>query len=280
MRILITNDDGIRAAGLAVLARAAQHLGTVKIVAPDRERSACSHGMTLRDPLRVKPIDWDAITQAAPEAYGMETPSGSIEAYEVNGLPVDCVNVGLTVAWPDGCDLVLSGINHGPNLGFDVTYSGTVGGAMEGAINGVRSIAVSMAVFVDGAPLHFRTAARWLEERLETIATAPWEPLTFLNVNIPAIAYEELRGERVAVMGRRVYEDRLEERSDPWGRPYFWQGGVVAMSAADQPGTDVHAVSEGFVSLTPISLDWTAYALSDALERSMAAAPRHPTPNG
>lgn len=270
MRILITNDDGIRAAGLAVLVRAARRLGEVKVVAPDRERSACSHGMTLRDPLRVKPVNWDAIAQSAPEAYGAELPPGSVEAYEVNGLPVDCVNVGLTVAWPDGCDLVLSGINHGPNLGFDVTYSGTVGGAMEGAINGVRSIAISLAVFVDGAPLHLGTAARWLDDRFEAIATAPWAPLTFLNVNIPAIAYEQIRGERVVAMGRRVYEDRLEERSDPWGRPYYWQGGVVAMSAADQPGTDVQAVSEGFVSLTPISLDWTAYALSEEIERALA----------
>ena len=127
MRILITNDDGIHAAGLKALVEVAQEHGEVKVFAPDRERSACSHAMTLRDPLRVKEVNWPGVS-----------------AFEVNGLPVDCVNVGLTVGWPDGCDLVLSGINNGPNLGFDVTYSGTVAGAMEGCINGIRSISVSM----------------------------------------------------------------------------------------------------------------------------------------
>src|SRR5258708_15890611 len=113
MRILITNDDGIRAPGLVSLVNVASRFGEVKIVAPDHERSGCGHSITMHDPLRVKPVAWEGH-----------------EAYEVNGVPVDCVNVGLTIAWPDGCDLVLSGFNSGPNLGFDVTSSGTVRGAM------------------------------------------------------------------------------------------------------------------------------------------------------
>jgi 5'-nucleotidase len=244
MRILITNDDGIHGHGLKVLAEAAKLLGEVKIVAPDRERSACGHAMTLRDPLRVTSVPFDGL-----------------EAYTVNGVPVDCVNVGLTVAWPDGCDLVLSGVNHGPNLGFDITYSGTVAGAMEGAINGIRSISVSLATFVVEAPPHWETASQWLGENLGKLAGLPEQELCFLNVNIPSIAPNEVRGTKFAEMGRRVYKDRVERRDDPWGRPYYWQGGAVVMKA-NQPGTDVMAVSEGFVSVTPLSLNWTQHKLA------------------
>lgn len=252
MRILVTNDDGVKAPGLVELVRVARQHGTVKIVAPDHERSGCSHSITMHDPLRVKQVDWD-----------------NLEAYEVNGVPVDCVNVGLTVAWPDGCDLVLSGINNGPNLGFDVTYSGTVGGAMEGAINGIRSIAVSMAGFVSEAPLHYEAGARWLGENWDLLVSAPNKPLTFLNVNVPAIAFPEIQGYKIAAMGKRVYEDRVELRHDPWNRPYYWQGGVVVMDQ-DQPGTDVEAVIQGFVAITPVSLDWTDYAFAEDLQKHAA----------
>lgn len=251
MRILITNDDGIRAPGLAALISVAQEFGEVKVAAPDKERSGCGHAMTLHDPLRAKPFS------------GL-----GVEAYEVSGVPVDCVNVGLTLAYPDGCDLVLSGFNAGPNLGFDVTYSGTVAGAMEGAINGIRSIALSMASFVSGAPAHYETGMEWLRSRWNFLVEAPIEPLSFLNVNIPAIAFAELLGERVASMGKRVYEDRVEVRHDPWSRPYYWQGGVVVMDP-DQPGTDVQAVNEGFVSITPITLDWTHATLAASLDLAL-----------
>lgn len=250
MKILITNDDGIHARGLYELAQVARNFGEVTIVAPDHERSCCGHAMTLRDPLRVTEVDYHGL-----------------KAYSVNGVPVDCVNVGLTVAYPDGCDLILSGINNGPNLGFDITYSGTVAGAMEGAINGIRSIAISLAVFVAEAPPHWATASRWLGENLQSLVDAPWEELSFLNVNVPSITHEELRGARVAEMGRRVYKDRVEKRNDPWGRPYYWQGGMALMSA-DQPNTDVHAVNEGFVSITPLTLNWTHKALAEQVAHS------------
>lgn len=254
MRILVTNDDGMLAPGMKALVDVAREFGEVKIVAPDRERSACGHSMTMRDPLRARDVDYDGL-----------------HALEVTGVPVDCVNVGLTVSWPEGCDLVLSGINNGPNLGFDVTYSGTVAGAMEGTINGIRSMAISMACFVTGAPLHYETGARWLREHWKMLVDAPAAPLTFLNINVPAIAFEELRGHRVAGMGQRVYQDRVEYREDPWGRPYYWQGGVVVMSPGDQPGTDVEAVSEGFVSITPVTLDWTNHAHARALDAHFRA---------
>ncbi|MHB8636298.1 MAG: 5'/3'-nucleotidase SurE [Fimbriimonadaceae bacterium] len=239
MRILVTNDDGIHAPGLRLLAELAADFGRVKVVAPDRERSACGHSMTMRDPLRVKAVQW-----------------GDIEAYEVNGVPVDCVNVGLTMAWPEGCDLILSGLNPGPNLGYDVTYSGTVAAAMEGAINGIRSLSISMAIFVNGAPPHFETGVAWIRDRWPQLMGVALPPETFLNINVPAIPGEQLRGERVVPMGGRIYEDRVEERDDPWGRPYFWQGGVAVLDKV-QPHTDLEAVSEGFVAVTPLQLNWT-----------------------
>lgn len=250
MRILVTNDDGLSADGILALAEVASEFGTVKVVAPDRERSACGHAMTMRDPLRVVRRDL-----------------GTIKAYSVNGLPVDCVNVGLTVAWPDGCDLVLSGFNNGPNLGFDTTYSGTVAGAMEGAVNGVRSIALSMCVFADGAPFHDETGAQWLRENWAWLTTVSLPELVFLNVNVPAIAHAELCGHRFVKCGKRIYEDRVERRDDPWGRPYYWQGGSVVMRP-DEPDTDVWAVTNGYVSVTPLTLDWTDHGALSGLRQA------------
>lgn len=247
MRILITNDDGIRAPGLRALVEVARKRGEVKIVAPDYERSACGHAMTLRDPLRVKELDYDGL-----------------EAYEVDGVPVDCVNVGLTIGFPEGCDLVLSGFNNGPNLGFDITYSGTVAGAMEGCINGIRSISLSMAIFVSGAPLHFESGTQWLDENWDMLMALPSEEGVFYNVNVPAIAYPEIMGHTFARMGQRVYQDRVIKREDPWGRPYYWQGGSVVMNEKS-PGTDVQAVKNGYVAITPIRLDWTHDVLLEKL---------------
>lgn len=252
MRILVTNDDGVRAEGLRCLVDVARKFGDVKVVAPDHERSACGHAMTLRDPLRVWRVPWE-----------------DVEAYEVDGLPVDCVNVGLTVAWPDGCDLLLSGFNNGPNLGFDVTYSGTVAGAMEGAINDIPSFALSMAIFVSGSPFHYETGSRWLEENWAMLLELPQDRHMLWNVNVPAIAYPEVQGHRFARMGRRIYVDRVIERKDPWGRPYYWQGGNTVMNE-DQPGTDVQAIRDGFVSLTPIRVDWTDDRLLAEAERRAA----------
>lgn len=250
MRILATNDDGAHAPGFEALIRAVKHLGEVKIAAPDRERSACGHSMTMRDPLR---------------AYEVEVEG--CQGVKVNGVPVDCVNVGLTILWPDGCDLIVSGVNNGPNLGFDVTYSGTVAGALEGAINGIRSISFSMAVFADGAPYHFETGEQWIRENADWLTRLDLPDRTFLNVNVPAIAYPEVQGHKFVRMGGRVYQDRVERRDDPWGRPYYWQGGVVVMRP-DSVDTDVWAVSNGYVSVTPIRVDWTCDATLASLRES------------
>ena len=209
--------------------------------------------MTLRDPLRAEQVNFQGL-----------------EAYQVNGLPVDCVNIGLTVAYPDGCDLILSGINHGPNLGFDITYSGTVGGAMEGAINGIRSISLSMFTVAYEAPLRLETAEAWIADNLVQYLELSLPPRTFLNINIPAIDIQEIRGNKIARMGGRVYQDRVEKREDPWGRTYYWQGGVVILKP-DEPGSDVEAVSQGFVSITPVSLDWTSDAGLQTLQAMQTA---------
>lgn len=249
MKILVTNDDGIRADGLGALVEVARSLGEVKVFAPDHERSACGHGMTLRDPLRLRPAKWDGI-----------------EAYEVTGLPVDCVNLGLAVGFADGCDLILSGINHGPNLGIDVTYSGTVAAAIEGAICGIRSIAFSMALFVDGAPLHMDTGRQWIQAHLTELLAMRLPVSSFLNINIPAIAFAEVEGHRYTALGRRVYAERIEHRTDPWGRDYYWQGGVVAMDE-EQPDTDVDAIRRGYVTITPVTTDWTDVSVLSSLAK-------------
>lgn len=254
MHILVTNDDGIQTVGLQTAARIAARHGRIVCIAPDRERSACGHGMTLQDPLRCRKV-------------AME---GGYEAYEVNGLPVDCVNLALTEFFPNGCDLVISGVNNGPNLGWDITYSGTVAGALEGAINGIRSVAISVASYVEDAPLHYESAEAWLSEHFEWLLQAPMAQHTILNVNVPSIAPTEIRGTKITTMGMRVYEDRVEKRSDPWGSEYFWQGGVVVADST-QVGTDVWAVNEGFVSVTPIRLDWTAHSQLDRLRQSLTA---------
>ncbi len=251
MRILITNDDGIAGAGLRALVGVVKGMGEVKVFAPDRERSACAHGMTMREPLR------------AVEAEGL-----GVEAWAVSGLPADCAMLGRELGFPGGLDLLLSGINAGPNLGFDTTYSGTVAGAMEGAAYGVPSIALSLATFVQGQPLPWEECASWLGEHLprlvEAAGTLP--DRTFLNVNVPAIGAQEIRGVRTARLAGRIYEERVLRRDDPWGRAYWWLGGTVPMDR-DQPGTDVEAIRAGFVSVTPCSLDWTAHGEIAGLAR-------------
>jgi 5'-nucleotidase len=252
VNILLTNDDGVRAPGLEALAKVAGALGRVIICAPDREKSACGRGMTLRDPLRV----WRASVP------------GDYEAYEVNGLPVDCVNLALTEFFKDGCDLVLCGINNGPNVGWDVTYSGTVGGAFEGAVNGIPSIAISVAKYVEMGPGHYGVAANWMREWLPKMLDLPFPLQGILNINVPNIDEAELRGTRVTTLGTRIYEDRVEKRSDPWGRDYYWQGGVVVMDSS-QKGTDVQAVNDGFVSITPLRLDWTDHGGLDRVRHGL-----------
>ena len=240
-RILISNDDGIHAPGIKALAESLSALGEVSIMAPLTEQSATSHSLTLYRPLRVK--------EMGPRTYAVE------------GTPTDCVLLAVREFLPQRPDLVVSGVNQGPNMGEDVIYSGTVAAAMEGAILGVPSIAVSLASWevFDFAPA--AAIARAAAEAM--LAAGP--PARFLvNMNIPPLPLEEIRGVRVTRLGTRVYNDAIVKKTDPSGRAYYWIGGA---KPSWEPGedTDFAAVEAGYVSLTPLLLDITAAAGFDFL---------------
>ena len=226
--VVLTNDDGVHAPGLAALERALAELGDVYVLAPEREQSACGHALTLHRPLR-------------PHRLGERR-------FAVNGTPSDCVNLAVMGFLPAPPVLVVSGVNHGSNLGDDVTYSGTVAAAMEGTLLGVPSIAVSL---VDGGDLD--VAARVARLIAMRVLVGGLPAKTLLNVNVPA---QPPRGIRLTRLGHRVYLGKVVEQADPRGRSHYWiGGGEPKWEALD--GTDMSAVHEGYVSLTPLHLDLT-----------------------
>ena len=242
MRLLVTNDDGIFAHGLDCLVAAAERLGDVTVVAPDREQSATSHSLTLHHPLR-------------PVTRGERR-------WQVDGTPTDCVMLAVEALMPERPDWVLSGINHGQNMGEDVLYSGTVAAAMEGLALGVPSIAVSFA----GGDL--RTDVGRLREQVPTltrvlrhITTLPSFPAdTLLNVNLPPRGDQEARGVRLTRLGRRVYSQSVTPMQDPWGRQIYWIGGGD-MTWSGEADSDFRAIEEGYVSVTPLHLDLTHFTV-------------------
>jgi 5'-nucleotidase len=238
MLILCTNDDGYLATGLAVLAEAARPLGEVHIVAPDREQSATSHSLTMHFPLRAKRIEE--------------------RIHTVDGTPTDCVALGVGALLERKPDIVLSGINHGQNMGEDVLYSGTVAGAMEATILGIPAIAISYA---GGEPEEIREFAPLVRTILRQIVSRSDFPAeTLLSINLPPVPAAEVKGIRVTRLARRVYTDSLTRAVDPSGKEYFWiGGGATRWNAPD--GTDFQAVQDGFVSVTPLHLDLTNYGL-------------------
>jgi 5'-nucleotidase len=244
MLILCTNDDGYFATGLKVLAEAAAAHGDVQIVAPDREQSACSHSLTMHFPLRAK--RHDERTQY------------------VDGTPTDCVALAVGALLDRRPDVVLSGVNHGPNMGEDVLYSGTVAGAMEATILGIPAVAFSYTGRDPEAIAAFQPLLAELIPKL--IARSDFPAETLLNVNIPPLEPNEVRGVQVTRLGRRVYSDSLTRAADPNGREYFWIGGGGIEWAAED-GTDFHAVDQGYISVTPLHLDLTNYKLLRDLER-------------
>ena len=250
--LLVTNDDGIHAAGLAALAGALDDLGEVHVLAPEREQSACGHALTLHRPLSV-------------HRWGERR-------HSVNGTPSDCVNLGVLGFLPERPVLVVSGVNHGSNLGDDVTYSGTVSAAMEGTLLGVPSIAVSL---VEGDD--FEHAARIARHVAMRVLVNGLPPMTLLNVNVPAGVP---KGVRLTRLGHRVYSGKIVEQADPRGRSHYWIGaGPPAWEALD--GTDMGAVHEGYAAVTPLHLDLTHHrALAQmtewepALNAALRARPR------
>ena len=241
MRILVTNDDGYRSDGIHALARALHALGDVTIVAPVEEASAIGHALTLRHPLRLEAV--------------------ADRVFAVDGTPTDCVNVAISQVFKGALpDLIVSGINKGWNLGDDITYSGTVAGALEGALLGIPSLAVSLRA-TRGA-YDFSHAARAAAALAAAILRSPLPPRTFLNVNVPK---GQPRGHRVTVQAKRNHVTSVAERADPKGRPYYWiEEGQNEWEPHDR--SDYTAVRDGYVSVTPLHPDLTAYAALKAVE--------------
>lgn len=243
MHILVTNDDGVTASGLLALAQDMRQVGQVTVLAPDRNWSASGHVKTLERPLRVRDV---ILADGTP-------------ALATDGAPSDCVALAVLGLLPSKIDLVVSGINPYANLGHDVTYSGTVTAAMEAAIWGLPGIAVSLnSTENDRGPLDYGPAARVARRVVAEVIARQLPKATLLNVNVPYLPDEHLKGIRITRQGLRVYHDLLVTREDPRGRPYYWIGGD-APTGVPENGTDFGALSEGFVSITPLHLDLTAY---------------------
>lgn len=231
--VLITNDDGILSSHLAALADLLAADAEVLVVAPERQRSAASHAITLHKPLRLTPV--------------------SPGRYALSGTPVDCVYLGVLKLASRKPDLVVSGVNDGYNLGSDVFYSGTVAGAVEGGLRGSVGVALSMAP----RPTHPEAAIASCAAVARAVLAARLPPGTVINVNAPGTGAGRYRWTR---LGRRNYEDDVAERLDPRGRPYYWVGGG-ATGHDDIPGSDCVAIDEGLVSVTPLHLDLTSHAM-------------------
>ncbi len=243
MHILVTNDDGITAPGLLALAQQMMALGTVSVLAPDHNWSASGHVKTMHRPLRVKET---TLQDGSP-------------AWASDGAPSDCVALALLGYFPEKIDLVVSGINPNANIGHDVTYSGTVTAAMEAAIGGVKGMAFSLhAPEYAQDKLDYSSAAK-LARRVATVYMKMAAiPGLCLNVNIPYLAEDKIKGILVTRQGLRVYRDRLDRRLDPRGRPYYWIGGEAPTGVPDE-GTDFGALEDGYVSVTPLHLDLTDF---------------------
>ena len=246
MNVLITNDDGIHAEGLFALKTAFDKVAKVHIVAPDRPRSACGHSITLHKPLRADKV---------------KLRDGSI-AYASNGTPSDCISLGLLGVVKDKVDLVVSGINRGPNLGWDLTYSGTVSAAMEGAISGVQSFAISVATYE--TDVNYSAAAHLAVRIAQILHEHKLPESTLLNINVPPVE-SDIKGIRVTRAGKRRYMGSLEKRSDPTGRDYYWLGGDQPVDSLDE-GTDVKAIADDYISITPVHLDLTDYSILESIQ--------------
>jgi 5'-nucleotidase len=243
MNILVTNDDGILAPGVALLADVCREVATVTVVAPDREQSGTSHSLTLHRPLRPA-----------------RRPDG---AWQVDGTPTDCVMLAVQALIPERPDFVFSGVNHGPNMGEDVLYSGTVAAAMEAVTLDVPGIAIS---FSGSQPEMLGTYRHLLVELVRRITRVPRFPeQMLLNINLPAVPASEVLGIRVTKLGSRFFSESLTRMTDPWGREIFWiGGGTITWTGTEN--SDHLAVAEGYISVTPLHMDLTNYSLLETVK--------------
>lgn len=250
MQIVLSNDDGYQSPGLAVLARTLSAIAKVEVVAPDRDRSGASNSLTLDRPLR-----------AHREENGF---------VRVDGTPTDCVHLAITGLLDAEPDMVVSGINAGPNMGDDVLYSGTVAAAMEGRFLGYPAIAVSINSF---EPRHWETAALVCRDLVTAMTAADLSSELILNVNVPDLAPDQIKGIKATRLGHRHKAEPVTRTFDPRGRPIYWVGPAGAEQDAG-PGTDFHALREGYVSVTPLQVDLTRHEARDGLQHWLDAAGR------
>lgn len=245
--ILVCNDDGIYAPGIRVLYEVVRDLGKVTVVAPAAEQSAVGHAITIADPIKLRSI----------------TRNGGFQGYAVGGTPADCVKLAVSELLPTRPDLVVSGINLGPNVGISVIYSGTVSGATEGAILGIPSIAISLATFQNP---FWETAGRIARQMVRYVLEHGLPTDTLLNVNVPNLPMDQIHGFRVTRMGRSRFAEVFHRRANPRGDAYYWLDGDLEM-LGEYNGTDVQAIAEDYVSLTPIWFDLTRMEALDDLRR-------------
>lgn len=236
--ILVTNDDGVNSAGLLSLFDSIKELGDAYVIAPDRERSAVSHALTMHRPLKVEEL--------------------RERVYSINGTPTDCVAVGINKILPEKPAFVVSGINKGANLGDDITYSGTVSAAIESTIMGIPSFAVSLVMQRKSSTLHFDTASKIAHEVGQYILENSLPYDTLLNVNVPNVNIQHLKGMKFTRQGKRIYDGSIKETFDPHGEKYYWIGGGQPYWEHGED-TDIQAVQDNYVSITPIHLDLTNY---------------------
>lgn len=246
MRILISNDDGIYSSGIKALSEGLAKEHDIYVVAPDRERSATGHSLTLHRPLRIDEVNHLNDVKLS---------------YSTDGTPSDCVKIAIGAILKDPPEIVLSGINHGPNMGSDVLYSGTVSAAMEGAIYNIPSIAVSIA---DHKPQDFSTSVTFILKLLGIINKVEFPDRTLLNINIPSLPLTEIAGIKVTDLGVRPYNDYFVKRVDPRGKTYYWLAGE-AIEDQELPGTDVYAVKNNMISITPVTIHMTNKTMLPAL---------------
>lgn len=247
MRILLTNDDGIQAQGIHALIQELSNVGEIYLAAPDRERSGTGHSITVFEPIKVVKTNITGVKQS----------------WIIGGTPVDCVKMAIARLIDEKIDLVVSGINHGSNLGTDVLYSGTVSAAAEGVIMGSPSLAVSLN---SQDNFEFDFAAQFTRRVVDMLTKQGFDKNTLININIPDLSENDIKGIRFTKLGLRNYDNLFEERRDPRGNTYYWLGGGV-MDEEQDPESDVYAVNQGFISVTPIHLDLTDYQLINQYRR-------------
>ncbi len=253
MKILISNDDGIAANGIRVLTETLSKEHDVYVVAPDRERSAAGHSLTLHTPLRVEELE--------------ETKNGAKRTWVTTGTPGDCVKIAISaILSPEEIpDLVISGINHGPNLGSDILYSGTVSCAMEGAMMGIPSIAVSLASMQSDYE-DFIYPAKFVNALIHKLKDFQFPPKSILNVNIPALDEDDIAGVQITELGKKMFTDNYEKRVDPRGKVYYWMAGEL-ISESTNAKTDIAAVRNNKISITPVTYEMTKESVMADLDK-------------